>query len=130
MEIMTWLSETVKNLNWFKTMHAYDEVRAYSAEYEEAITELRTAFRKEVWTKEDYKRWVAKWRGIYAKLSEESRLSKIHRKASRFGTATSGENILRVIYLRGQAVRLLDLRIASKVRAEESYQRMLTVEGV
>lgn len=125
--LTTWLDD-VKNLYWFKMKHTGDEMRSYIRSYEDAIAFFRIGLQSEILTKEQYLKWVSDWRSTYAKLSAESRSSKMNRKASVVGYDTSNENIARVRALRDYANRMLALRNASRFKAESSYLALRVTE--
>ena len=122
-----WLAISIKNRHFFSTDQVVNSV-AYIPAISEAYKDLRNAL-PSAKTREDYVSWRSTWRGLYSKMSDESRFAKENRKSTNVGHAISGANIANIESLRQLSHSMLALRLVSKEWAASQYVPKVKAEA-
>ncbi len=130
--IKSWLSNSVKNHYYFHNCSQSKDWGIYSSEWRNAVVTLSNTVYL-ICTKEDYLQWRDVWRAVYAKISDESRLSKNNRKypyPPRTVYAENHANTVETAEYNSQYIgpmhnyyarRLMEMRKLSKEITEKSY---------
>ena len=125
-----WLDSTVKNEYYHVSLIESD--KEYNEGWNAAYKALNLQMSQK-WTREEYLSWVKNWKAVYAKLTAESRWSKIYRSSNAVKEKTgmsnntlsaisiANANLLHFYSLRSIANHFLDLRAEGKELAEVAY---------
>jgi hypothetical protein len=117
--INDWLASSIKNRYYFSKDSILED-KKYLTEFDDVYYTLFLELAN-IKSRETYIAWRAVWRGLYAKISDESRFAKSNRKSTIVGHEISERNVSIVYHLGELATKMLIVRQHSKEISAAQY---------